>query len=83
MRFFALGVQWILQNAAESAMPNSVTATELQRSTASAVCQEHLLFLEGVFKVRVLDVVVASARNGQLGATGHDERFRRDRLDML
>ena len=37
MRFFALGVQWILQNAAESAMPNSVTATELQRSTASAI----------------------------------------------
>lgn len=46
-------------------------------------CQEHLFFLEGVLKVRVLDVVVASARNGQLGAAGHDERFRRDRLDML
>lgn len=46
-------------------------------------CQEHLLFLEGVFKVRILDVVEASARNGQLGTAGHDERFRRDRLDML
>lgn len=34
---FALGVQWMLQNAAESAMPNSVTAMELQRSTASAI----------------------------------------------
>ena len=81
MRFFVLGVQYTECRMSAMRIRRWQRSCKGQRRVQS--CQEHLLFLKGVFKVRVLDVVVASARNGQLGAAGHDELFRRDRLDML